>query len=142
MNLKIFQVDAFAENAFQGNPAAIVPLQAWLSDNTMQLIAQENNLAETAFYVPADDGFHIRWFTPAAEVKLCGHATLASAFVLFTEFDHTEETIIFHSLSGPLSVTRSGELLTLDFPNQLPEACEIPEELVQGLGVKPNQCNS
>ena len=140
MRLKIFQIDAFAENAFEGNPAAIIPLEEWLPDNTMQLIAQENNLAETAFYVSVEDGFHIRWFTPAAEVKLCGHATLASAFVLFTEFAHAADKIIFNSLSGLLSVTRNGDLLTLDFPNQLPSRCEIPDELIQGLGVEPVGC--
>ena len=83
MKLSIYQIDAFAEKAFEGNPAAVVPLQEWLPDKVMQSIAEENNLAETAFFVPEDDGYHIRWFTPTNEVKLCGHATLASAYVLF-----------------------------------------------------------
>lgn len=140
MKLKLYQIDAFAEQAFEGNPAAIVPLEEWLPDKTLQQIAEENNLAETAYYVPSKSGFHIRWFTPCSEVKLCGHATLASAFVLFNEIDYGEDTIVFDSLSGPLSVTRNGELLSLDFPNQMPSPCETPQELVLGLGVEPSTC--
>ena len=121
MKLKIYQIDAFAGKPFEGNPAAIVPLEEWLPENIMQQIAQENNLAETAYYVPIDDGFHIKWFTPVTEVKLCGHATLASAFVLFNECAYASDVITFDSLSGLLSVTRNGDLLTLDFPNQITE---------------------
>jgi len=137
MKLKIYQIDAFAEKTFEGNPAAIVPLKEWLPDKTMQAIAEENNLAETAFFVPANDRFHIRWFTPNKEVKLCGHATLASAFVLFELLGYGGDTIIFDCLSGALSVTRTNEMLTLDFPAQIPEKCEISEEIIKGLGRAP-----
>lgn len=137
MKLKMFQIDAFAEKVFEGNPAAVVPLETWLPDSTMQSIAAENNLAETAFFVPTHEGFHIRWFTPVSEVKLCGHATLASAFLLFTEMGYEPDEIVFDSLSGPLRVKKEGELLALDFPNQMPEPCDIPEALIKGLGKKP-----
>ena len=118
----------------------VVPLQEWLPDETMQTMVQENNLPETAFFIPSHCGFHIRWFTTIEEVKLCGHATLASAFVLFNNLGYENNTITFDSLSGPLSVTRSDELLTLDFPSQEPEKCEIPEELVKGLSKYPLEC--
>lgn len=142
MKLPIYQIDAFAENAFEGNPAAVVPLDEWLGDEVMQAIAAENNLAETAFFVPVNNGFHIRWFTPEKEVKLCGHATLASAFVLFNILDYKEEAIKFDSLSGALFVTREDNLLTLDFPSQIPQNCETPDELVKGLGKSPVECLS
>lgn len=140
MKLPIYQIDAFAGNQFEGNPAAVVPLEAWLPDETMQAIAQENNLAETAFFVPANGGFHIRWFTPNKEVRLCGHATLASAFVLFNCLGYGPDEIVFDSLSGRLAVSRTGELLTLDFPSQVPERCEAPDDLVKGLGAAPLEC--
>ena len=140
MKLNIYQIDAFAEKSFEGNPAAVVPLQEWLSDNTMQSIAEENNLTETAFFVPTEDGYHIRWFTPTNEVKLCGHATLASAYVLFNILDHQQDKIVFDSLSGTLTVKHSGELLTLDFPVQVPKSCEIYPELINGLGHTPKEC--
>ena len=109
MKLPIYQIDAFAEKPFEGNPAAIVPLEKWLSDETMQAIAEENNLAETAFFVAINGGFHIRWFTPSNEVKLCGHATLASAFVLFNCLGYESDSITFDSLSGRLSVTKKNK---------------------------------
>ncbi len=144
MKLPIYQVDAFAERAFEGNPAAVVPLDEWLPEATMQAIAAENNLAETAFFVETGNGFHIRWFTPTKEVTLCGHATLASAFVLFNCLEFAagsdEESIVFDSLSGELKVSRQGDLLTLDFPNQAAEHCAIPKALVQGLGKQPIAC--
>jgi len=140
MKLSIYQIDAFAEKPFEGNPAAVVPLKEWLPDNILQAIAEENNLAETAFFIPFGNGFNIRWFTPTTEVKLCGHATLATAYVLFNILGFEEELITFDSLSGKLSVTRSGELLTLDFPCQKPEKCEAPEKLIQGLGITPLKC--
>lgn len=140
MKLKIYQVDAFAEKPFEGNPAAVVPLEEWLPDEVMQAIAEENNLSETAFFIPTGSGFHIRWFTPKMEVKLCGHATLASGFVLFTLLRHGSDTITFDSLSGPLSVTKTDQLLTLNFPVQKPEPCEAPQDLVQGLGRQPLAC--
>ena len=140
MELKIFQIDAFAEKPFEGNPAAVVPLKAWLPDDVMQAIAEENNLSETAFFVPVADGFHIRWFTPKMEVKLCGHATLASGFVLFNLLRHVSGTITFDSLSGPLAVSKTDDLLTLNFPVQNPEPCEAPRDLVEGLGRTPMAC--
>jgi len=140
MKLQIFQIDAFANKAFEGNPAAVVPLETWLPDETMQAIAEENNLAETAFFTPTTSGFHIRWFTPVDEVKLCGHATLASAFVLFHLLGYQSDSIRFDSLSGPLSVTKTNDLLTLNFPTQKPVRCDIPEELVKGLGKSPLEC--
>ena len=115
MKLTIYQIDAFSENQFEGNPAAVVPLTEWLSDGVMQSIAEENNLAETAFFVPTDNGFHIRWFTPNKEVKLCGHATLASAYVLFNILGHKENLVSFRSLSGLLTVTKNNELLTFSY---------------------------
>lgn len=116
MKLDMYQVDAFAEKVFQGNPAAVVPLPAWPEDKIMQAIAAENNLSETAFFVRSGDKFHIRWFTPNKEVDLCGHATLASAFVIFTQLDYDEDEINFESKSGPLKVARAKDGFTLDFP--------------------------
>ncbi|NKB33537.1 MAG: PhzF family phenazine biosynthesis isomerase [Pseudomonadales bacterium] len=140
MNLKLYQIDAFAKKPFEGNPAAVVPLEQWLPDDTLQQIAAENNLAETAYYIATDRGFAIRWFTPGSEVKLCGHATLASAYVLFNEFNYANDKIVFDSMSGPLSVTRNDDLLTLDFPNQMPSTCEVPQDLTLGLGIEPTEC--
>lgn len=117
MTLSLFQIDAFADRLFSGNPAAVCPLESWLSDSMMQSIAAENNLAETSFIVRQGDTWHIRWFTPTIEVDLCGHATLASAYVIFHFLDHAGEVIEFHSpRSGPLKVTRKDTWLTLDFP--------------------------
>ncbi len=114
--IPIFQVDAFTSEQFKGNPAAVCPLKEWLPDETLLAIANENNLSETAFFVPKDDGFHLRWFTPASEVDLCGHATLASAWVLFNKLEFDGDSITFSSQSGPLTVTKKGEKLTLNFP--------------------------
>lgn len=117
MQSPIYQVDAFSNQLFKGNPAAVCPLTEWLADELMQNIAQENNLAETAFIVPTDEGYEIRWFTPTVEVDLCGHATLASAHVVFYELGHEGEKIEFNSSrSGPLTVTKRGAELVLDFP--------------------------
>lgn len=140
MELDIYQIDAFASRPFEGNQAAVVPLSAWLPDATMQQIAAENNLAETAFFVPEGDGFRIRWFTPTVEVKLCGHATLASAFVLYEKLGWDAPQVAFQSLSGPLAVAREDGLLTLDFPAQPGTQCDAPEALVRGLGVEPVAC--
>ncbi len=141
MKLPLYQIDAFAEKPFEGNPAAVVPLQEWLPEATMQAIAEENNLAETAFFVPHNNQFHIRWFTPGNEVRLCGHATLAAAFVLFRCLGYRQERVVFDSLSGKLSVSRSGESLTLDFPTQAPQPCEAPAALIRGLGITPLACH-
>lgn len=114
--MTIYQVDAFTDKLFGGNPAAVLVMSHWPGDDWMQSIASENNLAETAFVVPENEHFRIRWFTPTAEVDLCGHATLAAAFILFTELNYHDEMISFHSKSGLLNVTRDMDWLTLDFP--------------------------
>lgn len=120
MQLSIFQVDAFADQVFQGNPAAVVPLDKWFSDDILQKIAMENNLSETAFFIPYENGFHIRWFTPTMEVNLCGHATLAASHVLFHHLGYTKSTIEFKSCSGNLRVKREDEIYLLDFPSDPP----------------------
>ncbi len=140
MKLKMYQVDAFANLAFEGNPAAVIPLEQWLDEGLMQQIAEENNLSETVYFVPIEGGYHIRWFTPKREVKLCGHATLASAFVLFKHLGEQKDEVCFESLSGPLYVKRQGDALSMDFPAQKPEPCECPEALEKGLGVKLEAC--
>ncbi|MGD0820757.1 MAG: PhzF family phenazine biosynthesis protein [Desulfomonilia bacterium] len=137
MNIPIYQVDAFTANVFSGNPAAVCPLDQWLDEKTMQLIARENNLSETAFFIRDGENFSIRWFTPVEEVDLCGHATLASAFVIFTELAPKSSKVVFTSKSGPLRVERTGEMLSMDFPSQPPVECAWPAELIHGLGVKP-----
>jgi len=140
VKLKIYQVDAFARRAFEGNPAAVCPLDAWLPDTVMQSIAAENNLSETAFFVPEEDRFSIRWFTPATEVDLCGHATLASAFVLFECEGYQQQRIRFDSRSGELFVSRDGDLLVLDFPAQPPKSSETPDEVLAAFDAKPVEC--
>lgn len=137
MDLSIFQVDAFTREVFSGNPAAVCPLKEWLDARIMLSIARENNLSETAFLVPEGDGYSIRWFTPVAEVELCGHATLASAHVIFTEIEPAKTSVSFSSKSGPLAVKRQGDMLSMDFPSQPPAPCEPPLELLEGLGIKP-----
>jgi PhzF family phenazine biosynthesis protein len=135
MRIPLYQIDAFAEAPFTGNPAAVMPLESWLPDATLQAIAIENNLSETAFFVAEGDGWHIRWFTPGCEVDLCGHATLASAFVLMTELEPGRTHVRFRSQSGPLEVSREGDLLVLDFPSRPPRQVPIPEGLEAALGV-------
>jgi len=137
MKIKQYQVDAFASRVFEGNPAAVCPLDAWLPDELMQAIAGENNLSETAFFVPEGDGFRLRWFTPVAEVDLCGHATLASAHVILNILGHKSDRVEFETRSGLLSVERDGEMLAMDFPAQPPQPCETPRELIVGLGAEP-----
>jgi len=137
MKLRQYQVDAFSDRLFGGNPAAIVPLDSWLPDELMQSIATENNLSETAFFVPTGNGFHLRWFTPAAEVKLCGHATLATAHVIFDHLGYSEDCITFETLSGELRVEKRGELLSMDFPATPPSPCATPDILAQALGREP-----
>ncbi len=137
MELPFYQVDAFTSKVFRGNPAGVCPLSAWLPDEVMQSIAAENNLSETAFFVPEPGGFALRWFTPVTEIDLCGHATLASAHVLFEHLGFVGETIRFSSQSGPLFVTREQGLITLDFPTWDPVPRDIPEALTLALGVRP-----
>jgi len=138
--LPLFQIDTFTGQVFQGNPAAVCPLEYWLDEAILQAIAQENNLAETAFFVPQGDGvFQLRWFTPRYEVDLCGHATLAAAFLIFTELEPTRQSVQFESPSGPLWVTRRDDgRLALDFPAQPWQACTQPPALLrQGLDQMP-----
>lgn len=137
MNLSIYQVDAFASRLFTGNPAAVVLCDGKLSPETMQSIAAENNLSETAFVVAGGERNQIRWFTPTLEVDLCGHATLASAHVIFTHLQYPGDTITFSSRSGDLYVRKDGEVLYLDFPADSISAVDPPEPLVKGLGIKP-----
>ncbi len=142
MRLPIYQIDAFAEKTFTGNPAAIVSLDDWLEDQTMQSIAEENNLSETAFIVATDKGYHIRWFTPSCEVDLCGHATLAAAYVAIQFLQETRNPICFDSKSGELFVSHKVDnnkktILTLNFPASEYEEVETPQALTQGLGKTP-----
>lgn len=137
MTLSIYQVDAFTSKLFGGNPAAVMPLKAWLSEDLMQKIAAENNLSETAFYVKTDNGFHIRWFTPTIEVNLCGHATLATAFVILNVEKYANETISFESKSGILKVKKENDWLVLDFPKQEIQPADAPEGLLEGIGKTP-----
>lgn len=132
----IYQVDAFTNRLFGGNPAAVIPLEQWLEDGLMQQIAAENNLAETVFFVRKGDGFHIRWFTPELEIDLCGHATLASAFVLYHYLGYSKNELHFYSKSGQLTVIPKGDQFQLNFPSRMPERIsEYPEQLLRGLGI-------
>jgi PhzF family phenazine biosynthesis protein len=138
MRIPLYQVDAFTSHLFRGNPAAICPLDRWLPDETLQSIAAENNLAETAYYVPNGKGYHLRWFTPAVEVDLCGHATLASAHVIFSiRRETTGSRVSFQSKSGELIVDREGDLYALDFPSRPPSECAVDPGLIDALGAKP-----
>jgi len=121
MQLPIYQVDAFSGQLFGGNPAAVAPLESWLPDATLQSIAAENNLAETAFFVPNESGYHLRWFTPSLEIDLCGHATLATAHVLFEVLGETAQEITFETRSGPLEVMRQDDWIAMNFPARMPE---------------------
>jgi len=139
MRIRLFQVDAFAERVFAGNPAAVCPLDRWLPDATLQAIAAENNLSETAFFVSREGGHDIRWFTPLVEVDLCGHATLAAAHVILRHLEPGRPDVRFGSASGPLAVRREGELLALDFPSRPPEPCAPLPGLVEALGRVPGE---
>lgn len=140
MKLNLFQVDAFVREPFSGNPAAVVPLDEWIGDALMQRIAAENNLSETAFFVPRDGDYDIRWFTPAAEVELCGHATLASAFVLFLLGSVTGDAVKFSTRKrGDVSVTRKGDLLILDFPADTATPMALPEAIAGAVNRPPIQ---
>lgn len=137
MELPIYQVDAFASAVFSGNPAAVCPLESWLPDDTMQAIAMENNLAETAFFVRNNGRFELRWFTPVCEVDLCGHATLASAHVLFHELKESAEVLRFETKSGELVVRREGDRLAMDFPSRPPQKVEVDAQLAGAMGGRP-----
>lgn len=140
MELTIYQVDAFAEKVFEGNPAAVVPLENWLPDETMQKIALENNLSETAFFCPGDPNYKIRWFTPVAEVDLCGHATLATSHVLFRHLNYASDEIRFESRSGLLTVKKTDSHMVMNFPVSKVDARYIPPILKTAFNVHPNKC--
>jgi PhzF family phenazine biosynthesis protein len=137
MEIPIYQVDAFASRPFRGNPAAVCPLTGWPDDGLMQQIAAENNLAETAFFVPEGKGFHLRWFTPEIEIDLCGHATLATAHVLFHHLGYAGEVIHFTSMSGPLVVRKQSHRIELDFPARDPAPAQLPAIIAEGIGAEP-----
>lgn len=140
MKINVYQVDAFANKPFEGNPAAICPLEEWLPEQTMQALAAENNLSETAFFVAEEGGFALRWFTPQTEVDLCGHATLAAAYVLFEELGYQGEEVRFSTKSGTLKVERNGDSLRMDFPAQPPTPFELPTQLVEAFAATPEDC--
>lgn len=139
MRISLFQVDAFTEILFRGNPAAVCPLKRWLPDETLQCIAAENNLSETAFFIRNDDHYELRWFTPKMEVDLCGHATLATAFVILEMMDRRLEQIRFQTRSGLLTVAREGDCLAMVFPSRPGTPCDPPPALVEALGVVPRE---
>lgn len=142
MKLNIYQIDTFTHQLFAGNPAAVVPLKAWLDPALMQKIANENHLSETAFFVPEDEDYRIRWFTPLSEVDLCGHATLASAFVLFDILGYARDEITFISKSGDLKVRKEQDILVMDFPAKAPTPCAIPDAIGKAFGITPLACYS
>ncbi len=140
MNIDIYQIDAFTDKVFGGNPAAVCPLKKWLKDEVMQNIAAENNLAETAFYIKDGDKYVLRWFTPTVEVDLCGHATLAAAFVIFNFEKHSNQTVEFYSpRSGNLSVMKNDDLYTLNFPKDTLEEVQLTKDLTDGFTLKPEK---
>ncbi len=139
MKIPIYQIDAFTSTVFKGNPAAVCPLENWLEDNLMQSIAMENNLSETAFIVDQGDDYRIRWFTPEVEVDLCGHATLAAAYVVFRFIKSGTNSVRFSSKSGHLNVTQREQLVCLDFPVMEASPCPTPDILVRALGKKPQE---
>jgi PhzF family phenazine biosynthesis protein len=136
MKIPLYVIDAFTEKLFSGNPAAVCPLPEWLNDDILQAIAGENNLSETAFFVRESNIYKLRWFTPKVEVSLCGHATLASAYVLFHYLGYRESGIVFETKSGQLKVQRDANLLMMDFPARNPISIDAPEQLVHALGAK------
>ena len=137
--MKIYHVDAFTDKVFGGNPAAVCPLDHWITDQEMQQIAMENNLSETAFFVKKDDLYHIRWFTPEIEIDLCGHATLASAHVIYNHLNYKEKIINFQYGEGNLSVMKKGDVLSMDFPSIHSEQTEITDLISFSIGKKPNE---
>lgn len=139
MELTIYQIDAFTHERFKGNPAAVVPLERWLPDDVLQNIAQENNLSETAFFVPDGEGFNLRWLTPTVEVNLCGHATVATAHVLFEHLDYKKPKIEFQSKSGILTVEKRDSQYVLDFPTDTLIPVKSVLEIAEGLGALPRE---
>jgi PhzF family phenazine biosynthesis protein len=139
MKLPLFQIDAFTSHLFGGNPAAVVLLESWLPDKVLAAIAAENNLAETAFVIPGPEEIPLRWFTPAVEIDLCGHATLAAAHVLFRHFTPSVNQLTVATRSGNLVVTADADRLTLDFPARVGVSVEVSEQLISALGVRPRE---
>lgn len=133
--MNIYQVDAFTNKVFKGNPAAVCPLEKWISEDLMQAIAEENNLSETVFFVKNENSFDIKWFTPTCEIDLCGHATLAAAHIIFSELNYKEKQLTFNSKSGKLTVAKTADWYTLNFPSEEISAIETPELLEQVLNV-------
>ena len=140
MTLDIYQIDAFTDHLFRGNPAAVCPLNEWMSDDMLQNIAKENNLAETAYFIHIRDNvFHLKWFTPEIEMDLCGHATLASAYVIFKCLDYNLDTIIFRTLSGDLNVRMIGDQIEMDFPSRPALKAELPKIIKESLNIQPKE---
>ena len=139
MKLDIYQIDAFTDKIFGGNPACVVPLSKWLSTEILLLIAKENAVAETAFFIDEGDKIHLRWFTPEIEMDLCGHATLATAHALKTILHYPKKKLIFNTLSGELAVSIQNEIYTLDFPSRKPLAVSLPEIIKNALSIQPTQ---
>jgi PhzF family phenazine biosynthesis protein len=139
MRVPIFQVDAFATRRFSGNPAAVIPLQSFLEDSVLQAIALENNLAETAFLVRQGTEWQLRWFTPAVEVPLCGHATLASSWVVMERLDPGAAVVVFHTLSGPLTVRRNGSAFVMDFPARTNTPIDLRTDVDEALGARATE---
>jgi predicted PhzF superfamily epimerase YddE/YHI9 len=137
MERPLYQIDAFTDRLFAGNPAAVCPLEEWPADAVLQSVAAENNLSETAFFAGRNGVYRLRWFTPTAEIDLCGHATLASAFVIFRYLEPALDRAEFLTRSGPLIVEQQGDLLAMDFPSRPAEPCSLPEALAAGLGAVP-----
>ena len=137
MKIPYYQIDAFTSHLFSGNPAGVCLLDEWIEDSTLQAIAAENNLSETAFLVPSGKEFTIKWFTPKVEVDLCGHATLASAFVVFNYVDSSRDRVCFESMSGLLTVKREHDILSMDFPSHTPTPCSAPDDLIAGMRIEP-----
>ena len=139
MKFDIYQIDAFTNQIFGGNPACVVPLKEWLDDDMLLNIAKENAVAETAFFIEANNRFHLRWFTPEFEMDLCGHATLASAHCLKTHLDYHQESVLFESKSGELAVTWRNEFYYLDFPSRKPRPSKLPEVIAQSISIQPRE---
>ena len=139
MTLDLFQIDAFTNSVFGGNPACVIPLTSWLPDEILLKVTQENAVAETAFFVPKGDKFHLRWFTPEIEMDLCGHATLATAHCLKTILDYPANNIVFETVSGDLTVCVKDDFYFLDFPSRMPIASKLPEIIEKSLNISPKE---
>ncbi len=139
MELSLYQIDAFTNKIFHGNPAAVCPLDSWLDDDVMQAIAQENHLSETAFFIPNNSAYDLRWFTPSIEIDFCGHATLAAAYVLFECLAYKKSSIVFNTQLGELRVSKEKEYFIMDFPRIDMTAYAMDEKLVSTFGVVPDE---